>query len=230
MFTGKYRRTQEKNRSRFYLFLSVVLVIVMIKWGVPLFVNILAGKGVAVDKTEKDVIPPQSPALSALAEATNSSSLLVEGYTEGKAKLELLVNDVLETTGVAKDDGSFGLNGNLKNGANRIQVRATDESGNASLSEIKIITVDKEPLELTIASPKDGTEYFGKNSQTVEIVGKTNKTNVQVIANNSFVDVNRDGTFAHKLLLNAGENNIKLIASDKAGNVDEKSIRVTYTP
>lgn len=230
MFEGRYRRTQEKSRSRFYLFLSVALVIVMVKWGVPLFVRILAGEGVVVDKTEKDIIPPQSPTLSSLAEATNSSTISIDGYTEGKAIIELMINDVLAKTDTAKDDGTFVLSGEISPGSNRIQIRAVDEAGNASLSEIKLITLDKEPLVLTIASPKDGTEYFGKNSQNLEIVGKTNKTYTQVVANNSFVDVNRDGTFVHKLLLNSGENIIKVLATDKAGNLDEISLRVVYTP
>jgi bacillopeptidase F len=202
----------------------------MIKWGIPLFVRILAGDGFTVDKTQRDIIPPQPPTLSALAEATNSSSLTVEGYTEGKAKLELLLNDVLAVSGEAKEDGSFSLIADIKIGSNRIQVRAVDESGNASMSEIKLVNLDKEPIILTVASPKDGTEYFGKNSQTVEIVGKVNKTNPQIVANNSFIDVNRDGTFVHKLLLSSGENIIKIVATDKAGNLDEESIKVTYTP
>ena len=230
MFEGRYRRTQEKGRSRFYIFLSVVFVIVMVKWGVPLFVGILAGEGVVIDKTVKDVIPPQSPTLSSLPEATNSSIVSVEGYTEGKSIVELMINDVLAKTDTAKDDGTFLLTGDIKTGSNRVQIRAVDESGNASLSEIRLITLDKEPLELTIASPKDGTEYFGKNSQNLEIVGKANKANTQIVANNSFIDVNRDGTFVHKLLLTSGENIIKVLATDKAGNLDEVTLRVFYTP
>ncbi len=228
--SGRYRRAQEGNRSRFYFLLSAIFIFVIIKWGFPLFLKIIAGN--AIDKTQQevDIIPPQTPLLSALPEATNEAEIMVEGYTEASAKLELTVNDVLTKTDTAKEDGSFLLSATIQTGNNRIQVRAVDTANNASLSEVKIVTLDKEPVTLTISSPKDGTEYIGKNSQSVEITGKVSKANVEVIANNSFVSVNRDGTFVHKLLLSQGENNIEIIASDKAGNTDKQTLKLTYSP
>lgn len=227
---GRYRRAQTGNRSRFYILLSIILVFVLIKWGFPLFVRVIAGKGETVSRSSDDIIPPQPPSLSALPEATNAGEINVEGFTEQGASLELMINDTLSKSDKAKDDGTFIFLASLSTGVNRVQVRATDEAGNASLSEVKLVTVDKEPVSLTISSPKDGTEYIGKNSQSVEIQGKTNKTNTQVIANSSFIDVNRDGTFTHRLQLSPGENVIKIIASDKAGNQDEKTIKLIFTP
>ncbi len=202
----------------------------MVKWGFPLFIKIIAGNGVEVKRTEEDIIPPQTPILSALPEATNGAEIIIEGYTEGGANIELNVNDVLNKTDTAKDDGFFSLTASLQNGSNRIQVRAVDAANNASLSEIKLVNLDNEPVVLTIVSPKDGTEYIGKNSQAVEINGKVNKSNTQVLANNSFVDVARDGTFTHRLQLSNGDNNIKIVASDKAGNKDEVNLRLIYSP
>lgn len=227
---GRYRRSQEGNRSRFYFLLSIVFVFVVIKWGFPFFIRIIAGDGVAINKTEEDIIPPQMPMLTPLPEATNEAMIIVEGYTEAGAKLELNINDVLSKTDTAKEDGSFRIEASIQNGQNRVQVRAVDLANNASMSEVKLVTLDKEPVVLTISSPKDGTEFIGKNSQVVDITGKTNKQSTQVLANNSFVDVGRDGTFTYKYSLNAGENEIKLVASDKAGNKDEKTIKLTYSP
>lgn len=227
---GRYRRSQEGNRSRFYFLLSIVFIFVVVKWGFPLFIKIIAGEGVVVKNTEEDIIPPQVPMLSALQEATNEAEIIIEGYTEGGANIELNVNDVLNKTDKAKDDGFFSLVANLQNGVNRIQVRAVDGSNNASLSEVKLVNLDKEPLTLSITTPKDGTEYIGKNSQAVEIIGKVSKPNTQVLANNSFVDVARDGSFTHKLQLTNGDNKIKIVASDKAGNKDEVELKLIYSP
>jgi len=227
---GRYRRSQEGNRSRFYFLLSIVFIFVVVKWGFPLFIKIIAGDGAQVKRTDEDVIPPQAPMLSALPEATNGAELTIEGYTEGGVNIELNVNDVLNKTDKSKDDGFFSLSASLQNGTNRIQIRAIDGANNASLSEVKLINLDKEPLTLSITSPKDGTEYIGKNSQAIEINGKVNKSNTQVLANNSFVDVARDGTFTHKLQLTNGDNNIKIIASDKAGNKDEVDLKLIYSP
>ncbi len=227
---GRYRRSQEGGKSRYYFFLSIIFIFVMIKWGFPLFIKVIAGKGVQVSNKAEDIIPPQPPMLSAVPEATNSASILVEGYTEQGADVELMVNDTLNQKDKAKEDGSFSFNAALNSGANRVQVRAVDSANNSSLSEVKIVTVDKEPLVLSISSPKDSSEYIGKNNQSIDIVGKISKSSSQLVANSSFVDVGRDGTFVHKLLLTAGENTIKLVASDKAGNTDEKTIKVVYSP
>lgn len=227
---GRYRRSQEGSKSRYYFFLSIIFIFVMIKWGFPLFIKVIAGKGVQISNKTEDIIPPQPPMLSAVPEATNSANIVVEGYTEQGADIELMVNDTLNQKDKAKDDGSFSFNATLSNGANRVQVRAADSANNSSLSEVKIVNVDKEPLVLTITTPKDGSEYIGKNNQSIEIAGIVSKPSSQLIANSSFVDVGRDGNFSHKFLLNAGENIIKLVASDKAGNTDEKTIKVVYSP
>ncbi len=227
---GRYRKTIEGNRSRFYIFLSVVFVIVMIKWGIPCFVSVVAGKGGQKQNQQVDIIPPQTPIFSALPEATNSASVLIEGYTESGASLDLLVGDKIVMTDKAQDDGSFSMRAPLEAGSNRIQVRATDLAGNTSTSEIKLIVYDNRPLELMIASPKDGSEYFGQNNQVIDIKGVVNKPDSSILVNNSFAVTNRDGSFVQRFQLVSGSNTIKIIASDKAGNTAEKTLTLSYTP
>lgn len=227
---GRYRNSQEKNRSRFYILLSVILVFVLFKWGIPVFVNLVAGTGSIVQNQDKDVIPPQAPILSALPEATNSASLLIEGYTEANASLDILINDKISLTDKAKEDGTFATIATLAMGSNRVQVRAADEAGNISISEVKIVLFDSKPIEVTIISPTDGTEFFGRNSQIVDIRGEVNKPEAQVIINSSFVLVGKDGSFTHRFQLQNGSNEIKVVASDKAGNTAEKIFTLIYTP
>lgn len=202
----------------------------MFKWGIPFFVTIIAGKGEVRQNQEIDVIPPQSPVLSALPEATNSSSLLVEGYTEAGAGLDLLINDSISMASKASDDGSFSMIGTLASGSNRVYLRATDKTGNASTSEVKLVIFDNKQIDLTISSPKDGSEFFGKNNQVIDIAGEVSKADSQVIINSSFVVVGKDGNFTHRFQLTDGDNEIKIVASDKAGNTAEKTIKILYTP
>lgn len=202
----------------------------MAKWGVPYFMSVVAGNGGAKAAAVKDIIPPQIPILSALPEATNSSAIVVEGYTEAKAAIDFLVDDKIFVTDKAADDGSFAIRVGLNSGQNRIQVRAADEAGNMSTSVIKIVTYDDKPIILTILSPKEGSEYFGKNSQVVEIKGEVNKPDSQVTVNNSFVTLDNSGGFVHKFQLSGGENEIKAVATDKAQNTTEQVIKIIYTP
>lgn len=229
--TGKYRKSAEGNRSRFYILLSIVFMVVMFKWGIPYFVNIVGGKGGSKANTQQtDIIPPQSPTFAALPEATNSATIIVEGYTEGGTSLSLLVGDVAVMTDKAKDDGSFSFAAPLEPGTNRIQIKATDLAGNTSSSEIKLVIYDNKPLDLTITSPKDGSEYFGKNSQVVEIKGSVSKADSSVLVNNSFAVTDKDGAFSQKVQLIKGGNTIKIVASDKSGNSSEVTLNLSYTP
>ncbi len=202
----------------------------MIKWGIPFFVNVMAGDGSPRVKQEKDIIPPQAPIVSALPEATNSSLLLIEGYTEPNAALDFLINDQISLTAKANDDGSFASTATLELGTNRVQVRAADAAGNINVSEVKMVVFDSKPLDLTVSSPKDGSEFFGKNNQVVDIQGEVSKPETQIIINNSFVIVEKDGTFIHRLQLEPGTNDINVVASDKAGNTAEDTISLVYTP
>ena len=228
--SGRYRNANENRRSRFYILLSVVFVGVMIKRGIPYFMNVVAGNGGQKITTENDIIPPQIPIISALPEATNSSSVIVEGYTESKAALDFLIDDNISVTGRAADDGSFAIRVSLSHGENRVQVRAADQAGNMSISPVKIVFFDAKPVELTVSSPKDGTEYFGKYNQVIEIAGEVNKPEAEVTINNSFVIVDKNGAFLHKYQLSNGDNELKIIATDKAQNVAEQKIKIVYTP
>jgi len=227
---GRYKQSQYKNKSRFYILLSVVFVVVMFKWGIPLFMDLVAGSGASRVETGKDIIPPQSPVISALPEATNSSRVIVEGYTEAGAKVELLVNDRVDKIINADETGSFIFETALISGQNRILLRAKDEAENESNSEIYLILFDNKPINLIIASPKDGSEYFGKTNQVIDIKGSIDKTNSQVLINNSFVQVDKTGSFVHRFMLSGGENNITVTATDRAGNTAESKFRIIYTP
>lgn len=227
---GRYRNSQNKNRSRFYILLSIVFVFVMFKWGLPLFMDLLAGSGAKRVTTGEDIIPPQSPVISALPEATNSSRILVEGYSESGASIELLLND--EVNKITKTDvnGYFVFDAPLLSGQNRVQLRAKDEDGNESMSEVSLVTFDSKPVDLVVISPRDGSEFFGKINQVVDIKGEVDKEDSQVTINSSFVMVNRDGTFVHRFMMNSGENEVKVNAVDPAGNMAEKTIRLYFTP
>jgi len=208
----------------------VIFIVVVFKWGLPLFMDFVAGNGAVRVNTSKDIIPPQSPIISALPEATNSARVAVEGFTEKGTQVQILVNDIVDKVDIADDSGLFSFETNLIPGLNRIQLRAKDAANNESMSEVTLITFDNKPIELIVVSPKDGSEYFGKINQIIDIKGEINKTDGQVLINNSFVQVDKTGQFVHRFMLSGGENTIKVVASDKAGNTAEKTLKLVYTP
>ena len=202
----------------------------MFKWGLPLFINIIAGNGASRINTDVDIIPPQSPIISALPSATNSAMIVIEGFTEARASVDLLMNDQVSEITQADDMGSFSLRTTLVRGQNTVQLKAKDVSNNESFSDKYSVLFDDEPIELIILSPKDGTEYFGKTNQVIDVKGEVEKDDSQVLINNSFVQIDRNGSFVHRIMLSGGDNKIVIVATDKSGNTSEKSINLVYTP
>lgn len=229
--TGNYRSSNTKNKSRFYLLLSVVFVIVVFKWGLPLFINIISGpEKIATDTAYDDGLPPQVPSLSALPEATNSGLIKIEGYTETEATTELYINDVLSETKMVDDTGYFVFEAKLSEESNRIYVKAKDKNNLSSQSPVSVVTLDKKPVKLVIITPKDGNEYYGTNNQTIDVTGTINKPGTTVLVNESYAIVDKGGSFAQRIMLSNGENKLTIKAIDKAGNVSEVVLSVNFLP
>jgi hypothetical protein len=229
--SGRYKVKKEKTQSRFFLLLSVVLLVVLVKWGLPAFINILAGSpGGRIENKEEDLLPPQKPVLSALPEAVNLAEISVSGFTEAKAATELIVDGEGVLTGTADEQGSFEFKYTLDKGEHSISVRAKDEAGNSSESEMRWVTFDPEKLDITITDPKDGSEIIGVGNKNISIKGKVNKGETNVKVNGSYALVSEDGEFSQTITLSEGDNQIKIEASDKAGNVAEKTINLKFYP
>lgn len=227
---GQYRAKKERGRSRFYILLSIIFVAIMLKWGIPAFLNTVSGPEMQKKQSlnEKDIIPPQQPVLSAVPEATNSAKITLQGYTESGAQVELMVNDVVSGQTTADDSGLFSFDTTLKTGSNTIIVTAKDAAGNASMSPTTTITYDNTPVKLTVDSPKDGDTFFGQTNQTVTVSGKVSKSDSQVLVNNNFAQVGSDGAFSYRMTLTDGDNPIHVVATDKSGNTDDAMLTVVF--
>lgn len=225
-----YRQKKSKNRSGFYFLLSIVMVVALIKWGIPGFLNFLAGpskKGTV--NTTTDTLPPQVPVLSAIPEATNSANISVDGYTEKGVKVSILDNgnNVGEVT--TGDDGSFSIPIKLVDGNNEIQAKAADVAGNESQSQSKTVVLDTKAPEIKIVTPANGAEFFGSANQQVEVKGAVDDAHTEVTLNNSFVRVAGDGSFDQKFKMSDGDNKITLVATDTAGNQSTQEISVKFS-
>jgi len=226
---GTYRDRKRGNDSWKYFLISVVFIGVFIKWGIPLFLDILSGPTGKKIKITEEAIPPIIPQLSALPEATFSASIQVEGFTDKEVEVTVMVNDQNGDSTITDKEGAFTLTAKLADGENRIQVKAKNSDQKESTSVIKIVSRDDKPITITLDSPKDGSEFLGKTNQVVEFRGKLDKSEADLTINNAFARVMSDGRFSLMFRLAEGENEIKLVAIDKAGNRAEKSLRINFS-
>lgn len=214
-----------------YTILTIVLIFVLIRWGVPAFINVIAGFGgqkTTATKSGFD-IAPQEPVLYPLPDATFSGMINITGAAQSNIKIRLTLNSSKEEEVTADDNGEFKFTKvPLIDGKNTISLVAISDKDKKSRETLATITLDNIPPSLFITSPEDGAEFFG-NSKTAEIVG-TIKEEGTISINDHLVYTNGSGDFSYKLNLVTGDNVLVIKATDNAGNTEEKTLTLKYNP
>ena len=167
-------------------------------------------------KTALPQITILSPAEGSLG---SIQSVTLTGRTE--AGSSVTVNGISATV---QPTGEFSAVVNLSEGANAIQVIATDVAGNVGQTRVNV-TLDTKPPVLTLTSPKI---YSTVMTQQVAVTGKTEPGATVTVAG-SQVNVAADGSFSVMYMFpKEGLNVVDVTATDAAGNVAKTGIPVTY--
>ncbi|MBU1200149.1 hypothetical protein KJ953_01280 [Patescibacteria group bacterium] len=227
---GFYRRKRKKSLSRLYLLIVLILGFVVFKWGFSALIEIIAKTGGGDQKVMElgDVVAPQTPVISGLPEATNSAQIKIEGYTEAGVEVEYFINNRRVITEQTNEDGFYQTVLSLDEGENEIKIIAKDEAENESISKpVKVIYDFKAP-KILLSSPTNGQEFFGQQEQVITVSGEVSESEADLRINNTYVRLDGNGSFSLRVSLNEGENEIKLVATDKAGNLTEETIKVSY--
>jgi hypothetical protein len=230
------RLEEKRNKKHAFLFtfLTIVLIIVLFFLGIPalirfvVFIGDIRSSGKAPEII--DTIPPSTPVLQALPEATSSSKIKVKGYASAGSNVRLIVNGETKKELLVGNNGDFIFDGIvLKSGENKIKARAFDDAGNKSpLSETLTIEYDNEKPELEISFPEEGQEFFDKD-KNITVEGKTDP-DIKVYINGKLNFADYEGRFSANVELNEGENIITVKAVDKAENQQEIQIKINYSP
>jgi hypothetical protein len=235
-YNSRLSRIEEKRTKKQLFWVTagiIALIILVVTLGIPLVVqftslvgNIKSNQPLdAADKTA-----PFPPTLAPILESTNSAQLKIEGFAEPETTLKIYLNGEEDKKVLIGADGGFSFNDiSLRDGPNTIYATATDQAGNES-NKSKEFTVlfSKNAPKIEISEPTDNQE-FGKNQQEIVVKGKTDK-GVDIKINDRFVFVHDDGTFTYTLKLSEGENTLKVIGTDAAGNSTTLERKVIYKP
>ena len=234
---SRLARKEEKRSFRQALFFGVLTIsflLFLIFLGIPVLIKMAIFLGEIRSSsqpvTTEDILPPAPPVLSPLPQATNSAQLTLKGYAEPGVAVELFLNGSSEGKLVAEKNGAFSSTKiSLTSGRNEILAKAIDSAGNASQTSAKIVIYyDLSPPKLAISEPPDQADFYGDENQ-IKLSGLTEEE-AAIMVNGRLVVVNQDGSFETNLILEDGENVVKIAATDQAGNQTEKQISVNYSP
>lgn len=129
-------------------------------------------------------------------------------------------------------DGTWSLNPySLASGVNTFTITGTDPTA-ASVSSTITINYDTIPPTVTILNPNSGLDLSTYTLlQTINGSCSSDVVSLQT-TNGSFADNNcSDGTWAlNDAIMNTGLNTFTITGTDEAGNIDIKTINITYYP
>ncbi len=150
--------------------------------------------------------------------------LRVEGVTESGVTVWL--NDQPQPLAV-DEDGSFSTAYTLQEGENRIELVAVDKAGNRS-STVREYTLLTEAPEIKVSNPPKGLWI---NERMLSVQGVV-PPGTQVQVNETKADVDEEGNFNVDVVLEEGENVVRVEATDGVGNttVEERRVYLRTRP
>ncbi len=226
------KRIEQKTKKNLALsILGIILIILLVlKFGIPLLVNLSTLMSGSQNKTETKVQNPSfiaPPVLDSFPQATSSGNIVISGIDSKNQTINLYINDELTDTTKTQDDGRFSFKESIKPGDSSIKTKAVINDKESDFSNTITTSFKNAPPSLNINSPSD-SQTFSKDQNAVEIKGTTDP-DVKVTINGLWAITDSLGKFSYSLPLQNGENKITVIAQDTAGNQTKKEITVSLS-
>ena len=164
---------------------------------------------------------------------TLEKQITVRGTTE-KSNTVILQSGQVEMSLFVDPEGSFVAQLPLSEGANRIEIHATNPIG-LKTSVIRTVVHDSQPPEITLTSPSD---FALLEVPYVTVSGQINDPDAQLLINGTIVPLKTEGRFERTLLLKGRDsaegagrevtNLISVTAIDRLGRRTEVQRRISY--
>lgn len=138
-------------------------------------------------------------------------ALTVQGLTDADAAVWVTGNP---QPVVVDGQGRFAFQRKLAEGVNQLEVRAVDPAGNG-VSLTRAIALVTMPPDVVLTTPLDD-EW---TNETLTTVNGHAPPDTALTVNDQAVVLNADGSFQYELLLEEGDNLIRVVATDDVGNI-----------
>lgn len=230
-----YRNLEKQTRKNVILNLFGIFVVLflLIKFGIPILANFAlflsnTRNSVSSQTTQQGSNFISAPQLNPLPDATNSAQLKVSGIAQASSTIDLYLNDDIVDKTQADKNGNFSFEETLNKGNNKIYTKSRVDKNISDPSQTFDVIFKNTNPALTVNSPADGAQ-FSKDQSPINITG-TSDSDTKVTVNGFWAIADQNNNFSYQLPLQNGDNQIKIIAVDSAGNKTEKDIKVTYSP
>jgi bacillopeptidase F len=224
-----------KKRAYHNIVLAVLgvlaIIIILVVFGTKILIgfSLLTERGNGNDaaaNVTKTTVYVAPPILNPVVDATNSAQIAVSGKGLADQTIKIYVNGNVVDDTTVQDDNNFNFASvHLQSGQNTIKAIALDKDKNKSdySNELTISMLNKAP-ELTVNQPQDG-QGFDRNAGPVSILGQTDP-GAQVTINDFVAIVDDQGKFSYLYNLKDGDNDLKINATDDAGNKTTKELHI----
>ena len=231
------KNTERKTQRTMILSIIGILVILFLlfRFGIDALVNfsvfISGSKNQVTTQDSNQLNYVTAPTLNPQPQATNSAHIIITGQsTKDYSVLLYLNNNNVDQVNTDKN-GGFVFKEDLTSGNNQIKVKAKFNNKQSDFSNtIDVIYKNSAPA-LDISAPSDG-QSFNKNlvntNNTINVTGKTD-AGVSVTVNGFWAVVDDSNNFSYTLPLQNGDNQLKIVATDPAGNKIEKDLKVSFS-
>ena len=230
---GRLERVQEKKMKNTIILYIVILVLVLyfiFTFGIKLLLNsssFISGlfpqpKAEPLSKTEDTF---SSIDVNSVPQATNSARFIISGSILNFDILDFYIN-AKKVKEIESSSDTFSEEiGDLEKGDNNVYVLAKSRNSKIEKNTItyKVFYKNEKP-KLDISEPSDNSTT---NNQEIKVKGSTDKE-TYVRVNDLPVVVDAGGNFETMVRLKDGDNQIVITASDIAGNMETKFLKVIY--
>ncbi len=213
---------------------TIIILVLFFVFGIQLLINFslflgkVNGNDKVVSKSDTDEVFAAPPTLTASAKVVKDPSVSITANGQKDEEIQLFVNNSLVDKKKVSDTSVTFDKVPLKGGANTITAKAVAGKHESDLSEpLKVIYRQKAP-DLDIDTPKDGDAFSGSVS-ILKVKGKT-ASYAKVTVNGAWTIMDDSGTFTYDYHMQSGDNTIKVVSTDEAGNTTEKDVKFTYSP
>jgi flagellar hook assembly protein FlgD len=144
------------------------------------------------------------------------ANLTIEGLTDPDAVVQLAGDPKVLPVDA---EGRFSLKRQLAEGSNTLQLSATDPAGNVATISREIILVTQPP-EIAISAPANDS---WTNENLITVAGVV-PAGASLKVNGQEATVAEDGQFEREVILQEGDNTLRIEATDDVGNVTSQEI------